>query len=448
MSHGLAIEKIYWQEARELIKPLNPQFVDTVDAIGPSKEFYFYRTQFRFGDEVLKQGTFHLPTKSGGLVPLTDEGVPPEIQKDLNYNLNANPALIPLNNSMELFVKFDDRIIPYALISPGALFGFSRVLDLDKVKTNSYAAMSIWDMTAGARSLFMLAKISDTQGHNRLKKCYLLQQERPGSLRDHWYIFREISQRQPLDQQWSCDMLLLPARWIDALENQDWIKLKCLLLVANRRAHEFWHNNFVWNLTFSHIQLAIQIKCSPHITDTIKHLFNIATGTAPGFTMADNEKLAPIKLIEDAYLHEYGLKNYAPILMQPEHFQLNKTPSIYYSLQHPTLMEFSPKTSDSTSTMTDLYEIKNILERYQTALKQEKFNLRESLLETIANATDYAFFHSNTSAYAGIEETMEIPNQNERFAKMLARYPSQNRDFPKNSTFLRGCIEIRNTNIK
>ncbi len=441
----LAIEKLFWEDAKPLLSPLNPDFVEKIDQVTPGQRFYFYRARYVFGSEILKQGTFHLPTTSGGTIPLLDASVPEEIRHDLAYNLNTNPALIPINKGLELFVTFDDKVIPNTVVQPGTLFGFSRVLDLDSQNTRSYVAISIWDMTAGARSLFMLPKISDTQNHSRLKKRFLLQQERPNSLRDHWQVFREISQKQPLTEQWACEVLFLPKHWIDALEEPEWIDVRCLLLVANRRAYEFWHNAFVWHLTFSHIQLSLQVKCSPHIVDTLKHLFSMATGTAPGFSIANNEELAPVSLIENAYIHDYGLRNYAPLIMQPHHFQLDQSASVYYSLQFPTLMSFSPKLSDSTSAMSDLYEIHKLLERYQTALTQAKFNLQGSFLENIACNTDYTCFHVNTRMYQGIEETEVIPQQDADILEKINAYPDSNRTFPKNSTFLRGSIKVQNT---
>ena len=76
----------------------------------------------------------------------------------------------------------------------------------------------------------------------------------------------------------------------------------------------------------------------------------IGLGSAVGFRPATDESLAPVKLIQEAYVERYGLKKYAPTIMIPHHFNMHseKEPPVYYSLQLPTTMTFSPKGQGTT----------------------------------------------------------------------------------------------------
>lgn len=442
---SLALEKCYWRDVREQVTALNPEFASLVDEINPSDEYYFYRTKYPYGSEILKRGAFFLPKKNGELTPFLGPDVPEEIRHDLGYNLNTNPVTIPLNKSLELFVSIDQQLIPFTLVQPGNILGLSRILDLSKQKHSSHAAMSIWDMTAGARSVFMLPKVSDTASHNRLKKAFLLQQEKPFSLLDHWHVFRELASKADQNDQWEAEMLFMSGSWFEALESNDWLKLRCHLLVSNRRGHEFWHNAFSWNLIFSHIHQSHNIKASPHIIDTVKHLFTIATGNAPAFEVATHDQLAPISFLEEVYLNDYGLKNYAPIIMQPCLFTASKKTSVYYSLQLPTSLEFLRKASDGTSTINDLYEVRGVLEQYKESLNLDNLNLQETPITHAASKVEYRYFHTNTTNYPNIEETETIADYDGRFKETLERFPKGNQDFPKNSSFLRGSIQLTNT---
>ncbi len=159
-----SMHKVYWQDVRTQVKAKNPELAAVIDEVNPGESHPLYQVSYPFGAEVLKEGILFIPNKDGDLVPLTDPQISDELRRDLDYNLNSNPICFVLKNATELFIKIDDLLVTaFGLVSEGRLFGLSRVISSKK----SEQPVFTWDMTAGARSLFMLPKISEKGRHSK-----------------------------------------------------------------------------------------------------------------------------------------------------------------------------------------------------------------------------------------------------------------------------------------
>ena len=64
-------------------------------------------------------------------------------------------------------------------------------------------------------------------------------------------------------------------------------------------------NRDTYDMIFSIIQQDRNLKPNPYLTDTAKHLFSKAIGSAPGYAPATNDDSLPISLLQKAYTEIY-----------------------------------------------------------------------------------------------------------------------------------------------
>ena len=315
-----SIQELVWDDVRQDIISTNSELVDIIDQISPSKEYTIFKVKYPYGTKILKEGLLYLPDKHGNLLPITE--CSSDIRKKLGYNLDSNPVSIVLNNSVELFLSLEDRIVPfYGLIPAGSLFGAWKVVS----PGISHHPVFLWDMTAGARSIFMLPKITESGAHDKLRKKMHLTAEKPKTLLDHWGIFKQIANNYQVKDPWHTELLFFSKKWFEQLDDKAWESFNYYILKKAWDSGKFGRSEFIWDLIFSLIQKRRHIKPSPHIDDTVKRILAISVGIFPGFAPAPalDNNAAPIDLLQQSYMEYYKLKDYAPIIMQPTIFNVN-----------------------------------------------------------------------------------------------------------------------------
>lgn len=429
-----------WEEVRQEFAQVNPTLAALIDELNPPKDCYFLRAKYHYGDEILKQGIFHIPPSTGTkLLPLQPSTVDAKLYDTLGYNHGSQPMFMVLHKQLEIFMTLESRVVPFDLLKPGSFSGIWRLLDDAPA---SHASIYLWDMTAGARSLFMLPKISETLSHARLKKEFRFTYGKPANMLEHWEVFRHIAQGAKQRSDWQAELLLFSKGWIDRLKDPAWLKLRYYILNYAWQETGFWRNQFTWNLTFSRIQALHRLKPPAHIDQTVQHLFAVATGAVPGFQVALNEDLAPTRLLQDAYVNVYQLKSYAPLILQPAFFKMYEPlpPPVYLSLHYPTAIGFTYKVSERSSTIIDLSDCQVLAQTYLKEIATESLHLAYTPLGEVAQQVKFDFFHAEASHYNFIRQSDHIAKEDPSF--MTAYADTNDREFPKNSSFLKGCIRI------
>lgn len=432
------IEALTWSQARELLAPHTPDLVNIIDAISPDDSHLLYRIYYPFGSKILEGGVFCLPT-DGQLYPLHHPMIPNELKQQLGYNFDANPVSMLLNHSAELYVEINDRIIPYSLITPGHIFGLWKIFD----EPISHCPPTFcWQMTAGARSLFMIPKISETAGHSRLVKRYGLRADKPQHLYEHWPIFRELVNSPEFPIAWGTDMLCFNQTWFKNLADAAWIFFRDYLMRKAWRSSEFWRNQYIWNAVFTLIKNKRNIKASAHIIDHVKHILSVAVGGLPGFAPAINDCAAPISQLQDIYLNVYELKNHLPIIVHPHSFNLNEERPVYLPIQFSTALELSPKANDKTTAIADSYVIQSVLTKYLEEIEfDRKFDMSKTPLARLPQTVKFNFLHNDCVDYTTITQSSIIPIEDKNFNQIISD-TSLKRDFPSAGHFVRSCVRI------
>jgi len=288
----------------------------------------------------------------------------------------------------------------------------------------------------------MLPKISDKASHNKLIREFNISCDAPTSILDHWEVFSSIVKHPDFGSKWRVELLFFSKKWFNDLSDNVWVKFRNYLLNRVWLHSEFKRNRIVWDFIFSMVKENKNIKSDPYLTNIVEHLLYVAAGEFPGFSPAIDDRSGPIARLQEIYLNVYGLKDYAPIIMEPNFFSINnESRPVYYSLQHPTAMEFSQKSNKRASAIDYLYLTNLTLSKYISELLYGGYNLEDAILYKIIKKTNFSCFHSNIDKpITGIHDSQEIPREDMFF---LDRLPScRGKRFPISNTFLKGCVRL------
>ncbi len=431
------IEEMAWDKARSLIEPFNPSLVNVVDEISPGNEYKLYKASYPFGVKIIDKNESFLPLDNGDLISFNDPLLPTNLRKNLSYNPTiSNPVGIVLDKKSECYLSIAGRVMPYTVMEPGTFFGLTRILDILEISHNPLVHISffIWEVTSGARFIFMLPKITENISHNRLKKQYGLTCDKPKMLQDHWTIFKDIAKRQA--SSWRSSFLFFSNNWFERLEDSSWLKLYNYFLRNNRLDYEFWRNILSWQVTFNLIEQAKNLRFSSYTLDNAKHLFAVAAGNLPGFKPATNDDSAPVRLIQESYIKGYKMIEYWPVIMEPAMFNpINEQP-VYYSLNYPTLVQSDQNAFKGFSIITLQDELAGVISKYMDGIRHDQLAGATSLYKT-AQQIDFSYYHTDPAEHENIKDAGLLAKEDSRFkvAKKVGV-------FPKHAPFFKGCIKI------
>jgi hypothetical protein len=426
------IEKLSWDQVRSDIKKLNPNLFSAIDETSPGKNQQFIKVKYKFGDYITKDGCPNLPLDDGKLLPISDHSVPSDIRKELGYA--KIPLFFVLKKSCDVFVNVNQRIIPLNFFKEGDILGLFETLD----SLTGNASSPIWNVTAGSRSLFMLPKISEQQGINRLRKIYKLPATiDPNNFIEQWDIFKHIAQQEKFDEKWECEVLFFTEGWItDKNYQKTWSPFfRYLVKIAWHGVYTsgYFSPRVIWQSFVDTIMLR-KLSPRPYISDTVKHLLGIIYEIHPAFSPADDsETIAPTKSLQNIFVDVYGLKNYYPSFMYASTLNVQTNPTVYYSLSFPILLEGTPIALKQSKIMNDLREIKHLLD---TFWQRSEIVQKDSGLKSIT----FDYFHTEKDMYNEISSTELIYENDQRFIGDQTFI--NNKKFCLFSPFWRGCIRI------
>lgn len=352
------------------------------------------------------------------------------------------PLGLVLNNAFQesLTHLYSDETLPLGVVYPGSIFALWKHLD---TRLHFHPA-KLFDITAGASSLFMLPNIGNEVCHKHLKRDFGVSESAPKTLPEHWSIFKKIANHPKFKSQWHVELLLFSDPWLEKLKNDPaWNRLYSYLLEYAWQKSAYDRNRFMYDFANSCIQNARNLKPNPYIADTFAHLLTIVSGGGVGFRPATDNLLAPVDLIQKAYLESYGMKKYTPIIMQPAHFDLSKQDDpIYYSLQYPTTLAFSPRARKLPNTLFDLAELKHILAVFEDEVVNRHTHLDNTVIKDVVEKVDFNFYHNKVDTHQEIELSHLIPARDTQFLSCVSAV-RDDLAFSDNGSFVRGCVQMQ-----
>jgi hypothetical protein len=429
-----SVEEYTWSDVRESVKKYEDELCQIIDKIDPGKPYPIVKATYPFGAKIFEKGKLYLSTKDKQEIVITDSRVPARLKQQLGYN--SLPLGILLEHGTEVYSELEDRVFSLAYFKHGFNLGIWEF----------FAAASPFSVSAGARSLFMLPKITNADGHRRLAK-YDVGFPAPQTPFAQHAIFKKIANHKNFSNPWTCEVLFLTQPWAQKIkEDSKWRDLHNFLL---RRVWEHTHYSrnkmfidTIWE-SFSRSLTKRRIKPDSHLIDTVKHLIFTAIGILPAFSPAIDNQAAPIDGLLKAYLDDYGLETYAPSMMQPHHFSL-KIPDdyVYYSIQVPTYLESIPQFRVPTSTRSDLSALIDLMDMFVRELLHGE-DVQHGDIYSIYEALQkiqFDCFHSEPNVDKGIYPSSDLPKEDKKLLYVPKGYAT--RAFCEKSSFARGCIRI------
>lgn len=438
MHQNSPIQSLTWKEARQQVRQLNPLLAEAIDQISPNGTHKLFQVSYPYGFEIFQKGKLQFPPQNSKT--LREEKIQKEMQSALDYYDGAPIAMV-LKNSIESYLTFQDRVMTYSRCDEGEIIGLNRLLN----ETFSHTSNSnLWGMTAGAKSTFMLPKISDEKGHARLKDQYQFKQGKPLALTDHWNIFKLIANSSQSQDPWNVELLFFGKEWLEHKNDPAWSRFYQILLEAAWNKTAYWRNQYFLNTIASVLQEETKMKLSLYTIEIVMHLVAIGLGALPGFRVANDNKFLPHDLLRNAYLKVYNLKEYEPLIMEPAYFSFNEgspSPPVYYSLNYPSCLYFATKNSKKSSNVHDLYDVGRILKRYLDKILNGGLGIEKSLIARLAETCKFDLFHNVIGSFTSVLESHLIETLDPNF---MAHTTQRGASFPKSSLFFNGCIMISN----
>ncbi len=432
------IEELSWEEVRKEAKAACADFTDIIDKISPSKDLTFIKVRYPFGAKIIDNGLLNLPTDRGELRPITDTRLPKEIRRKLGYSFV--PLGLILKNGIEVYRELEDRVFSIASWGQGLDIGIWEYLGW----TTPYS------ITAGARSLYMVPRISLTSAHKRLKRDYNVTLPPPKRSCDHWKLFRQIANSPNFSTPWYCEIIYLSNTWIEKLSqytaqrNTAWTALHNFLIKKNLQHSEYGRKRSIFEIVWELFSRSLNVKGlrpNPYVIDTLKHLVFVGTGGSPGSVAnIGSTALGPIPDLQNVYIDSYGLKEYVPTIMQPGYLALNNPISVYYSLQSPTLLESVPKSRNLTSIIDNVRELKELADHFLDEVFDEHLKIANVSMNEMISQLRFEFFHEAAYAYGTeIRPSTEMPVHD----PALEYSPGDKAGkFADASPYLHGCVRI------
>lgn len=434
-----SIKRVYWQDVRKNVAKVNPELVAIIDALDPGKEFPLYLAKYLYGDKIVDEGRFFVPTEDGMLVPMESVSPFSELVKDFSYSGGKIPFSLIVENSCELLKNSLNRAQTYGIPHAGSLLAGWRWFS----KTDNFHPYRIFNITSGASSCFLIPDIRNTDSLRQLRKKFGYNLNKPKTLLDQFEIFKAISKRSINETPWHSSLLLFTNNWIDRITSNDkkWLELKCYLLNLVYGKTDYWRNKIFYDNAFSTFKENKNLKLNPYVEDIVKHLISLSTGIISGHGVATDNTAGPFSVIQKAIIDIYRLKDYVPTIMHPVHFSPKSVRKfVYCSLNFPTALEFSFKSRDSLANIDLLKEIKLTIEMYIEEVKSGRLKLDGTILYNLADKIIFEFFHTHKDINNEILLTSEMPKLDSSLTGCLTK--CKNKTFSASNSFVRGCIRL------
>lgn len=434
----LAINILTWEEARPYIKKANTHLADIIDELSPGKRYRLYKACYQWGDAILEKGQLNLPRKTGGVVHLSDPGVPREFERCLSYT-HAMPMGVVLNNSLELFIELDgQQVASFQTMKKGKIFALWTALD---VQSSAHLG-KVWTISAGARTFFLASKISDKIHFKRLQRELGLRARAPNSFIEQYAVFREMMTNQSLSPPWTVEVIYFGKEWLEETKAIKWRLFRDALKDIVQRETAYLRNQVVFDYAFSCVLRTQNLKQNPYLVATLQHLYQLVLGGYTGFRFAVNNESGPVNTLSTLFMDIYGLR-YAPTFVYQDYLSVlvdKPNEPIYYSLAHPTLLDFYPRSRMLVSKLNDMQLLVYMLNKTQKAFVADELGLKTTDMYKKIRCASFQGFHSGQSVED--EQILNTQGLLERDECLQVLMGQHDKPFNEASPLLKGIVRI------
>lgn len=430
-----SIHRIFWPEAKIIIERTYPALYQILSKLEGINNTYYYVASYGFGDYMGISTAARVANEEGDIVPIRDNSVNVQVQKDLLYGADSAPLGMIIKNCFEWHhITREEKLFPIAVQGEGAVFNVRIIFNESKSITNNYLSA-----TAGALSASMLSNIGCRHKHTLMRRELNLDEVEPKSPYEHYQVFEDIIKKTKDD--WSAEILFFPENFINRIQTDDrWLQLKYFFSEYYRKKTlASWHEIFSDELLLSAKRIN-RLRPTPYFIDTAKYIFRMFTGAALGVAPAVDESCFPLKTIQTVYREIYGLP-YTPTIMVPQLLN-EKNKRVYYPMIYPITKIDAFRTHISRSAYKELEQIKDLLSAYQTEFMEKDNECYGSPLYEACRRTSLSYYHFRGERDGNILSSRQVIEDDKRFGFTYTR-PG---DFPYDAKLFRGCICVEQHN--
>lgn len=321
------------------LQSINPAFADALRLLGPHLSFAVAR--YPYGASIVDRGIVQPPCADpacAGCATLRDECAYSDI-----------PLAIVLKNSIEVHLESpapnpleESPTVPLRMLGEGQLFGVFESLNS---MTGEHEDRSPWSVSAGARSIWVLAPLGDRRVPELVGED--LEREISWTKKaNHWRLVAEVA----ADANWHSEVMFLGKDVFERLRRVDEgaDKLYEMILATGwrqsaslRRAGTIESELRQRFLDGPGKDVSSQLG-DMYLFATASHLFAISRGDAPAFTPAGTAPVqhGPFTVFEERLnkvLEKIrGESKHYPIVLQPIHLTASGDKG-FYSFRNPSM---------------------------------------------------------------------------------------------------------------
>ena len=367
------IEQLSWAEARELILPVNPDFVRHADALDFPKECCIFKVRYRYGDYLLREGRPMFRNSLGDNVSIDNPSLPKIVREKLSY-ADTIPMGISLNKKLEIFFKTrTNRIIPIMLPEPGYIFALSGVLSR---KNGVFISQGpFWNITAGVRQIYSVPKISISVKHKKLAKEFGISLDPPTKLENHWDTFKDLMHSETLENTWHSEVIFFSEEFPSLKSSPAWANFNNYLREYSWIRGDFLRTFYQVSYITSEISSYANIPTYPNLLNILKQIMSIAGQFMPGLSFNIGENAFPENALKKVYSEIYDLEH-APLFVGSKYFDPLKSDRVFYALSLPNMLEYQDGQSFAKSKFEELRIIAHSLEKIQKLTNENALNIQ------------------------------------------------------------------------
>lgn len=431
------IEVLNWKEAQPIVRKSDPELFKIIEAISPSEKFKFIRVRYPYGTTILHKDILYLPDQPYQTTPLKFADVPDQIKDDLGYR--SVPFGMITENSIEIFKEYADKVFCVTLSGPaqGIELGIFESLGLT----------TFYNVTAGARSVYMIPKISETRHHKNLVKQYNLQCHQPKNILKHWNVFKSLYATGNMETVWETEIVFLNKEWDSMIDDPsiEWKNLKNYIYKKSFEHSKFGRIQIVLSLIWEEIIAFITkegIKPDPYTIDTLKHLVHVYVGATPAYRPIINDFPGPLTEIQRIYIETYGIEQ-IPTIMCPYRFNLQEDKPVYYSMQQQSLLTSVPNLRKQDTIVQEMNSLNYIKDFVVSNLSDiGNIIMDEDYFSDLMREMRFNYYHADMYSYGqNIRPTKEIPESDPDFL-FCPKDIGKKLPFAENGAFIKGCVKI------
>ena len=425
---------IEWVDIAATIALVDPELADIIDRHPGSKKYKLVKVSYPYGENIIKAGSFYFPNKHGMLAPFHSNTIENSIKKMFDYYWGSIPFGILLSGAAECYWSGSKQTTSLSMLYPGSTYALRTIFD----KNGWCNFKDAFDLSSGARSIFLLPSIKDTIKFKKLGKSLENRITIPKDFNEQWYLLKDIYKSKINKTCWKSEFLFFTTQWLKDIFSEKPNELYNCLRNRVWAVTEFSRNrkifDYIWN-DFIRIAKKEGVKAKDYLFDLAKHLVLIGIGDEYGFQPTISNQVAPIDLFQKAFIKYYKITQ-TPTFMSSATIKMDKPDNVYFSLQHSANLLTYPHRIGVSSSLDDVRDVKAIMDLFMECLKKVTLSVKGTRFTELPDKVHYSYYHTDKDYTRQAMNSALVMQNDERF-----NYKS-NLEFCNSSLFFKGCVQI------